>query len=253
MVMRPIASTTMTSPSGRIVRLDAIRISIQVRLAATRYSRELDDPSFLRSVLAAVLALTFAGAGIVFSAGKRARFLVPVSGGLLAAVALFGLLPEVAEETGWLAAVLTVCAGYAVLEAIDRAGVPVCPSCSHSHGFSGPLVIATAVHSFVDGWGMTAPHGAAEALAAVLLLHKIPEGLALGAILRMSAQKPGRAALLAMAAELPTIVGGWIGLRAVPAEWFNYPLAAVAGAYLFLGIHAVRAWLRPVHAHHEPR
>ncbi|HVV43622.1 MAG TPA: ZIP family metal transporter [Bryobacteraceae bacterium] len=211
----------------------------------------MDDPSFLRSVLAAGLALAFAMAGILFSAGRRARYLVPVSGGLLAAVALFGLLPEVAGDIGWVVPLLIAAAGYVLLEAIDRAGVPVCPSCSHSHGFSGPLVIATAIHSFVDGWGMTATHGAGGALTAVLLIHKIPEGLALGAILRMSAQKPGRAALLAIVAESPTIIGGWIGLRVAQASWLDYPLSLAAGAYLFLGLHAVRAWLRPVHTHHE--
>ncbi|HXE64718.1 MAG TPA: ZIP family metal transporter [Bryobacteraceae bacterium] len=212
----------------------------------------MDDPSFLRSVLALALAFAFALAGIFFSAGRRARYLVPVSGGLLAAVALFGLLPEVAGEMGWLVPLLTAAAGYGLLEVIDRAGVPVCPSCSHSHGFSGPLIIGTAIHSFVDGWGMTATHGAAEALTAVLLLHKIPEGLALGAILRMSAQKPGRAALLALLAESPTIVGGWIGLHVAQANWLDYPLSLVAGAYLFLGLHAVRAWWRPVHTHQKP-
>jgi ZIP family zinc transporter len=212
----------------------------------------LDDPSFLRSVLALALAFAFALGGIFFSAGRRARYLVPVSGGLLAAVALFGLLPEVAGEMGWVVSLLIAAAGYALLEVIDRAGVPVCPSCSHSHGFSGPLVIGTAIHSFVDGWGMTASHGAAGALTAVLLLHKIPEGLALGAILRMSAQKPGRAALLALLAESPTIVGGWIGLRVAQANWLGYPLSLVAGAYLFLGLHAVRAWWRPVHTHLKP-
>lgn len=191
-------------------------------------------------------------AGIQVSAGRRARFLIPVSGGLLAAVALFGLLPEVADEIGWALSLLVAAAGYALLESIDRAGVPVCPSCSHSHGFSVPLVVATMIHSFVDGWGMTATHGKAEALTAVLLLHKIPEGLALGAILRMSAQKPARAALLAFMAESPTIIGGWLGLRIAEAYWLNFPLALVAGAYLFLGIHAVRAWTRPVHAHREP-
>jgi len=212
----------------------------------------LDDPSFLRSVLAAGLALAFALAGVLFSGGRRARYLVPVSGCLLASVALFGLLPEVAGDIGWVLSLLVAAVGYGLLEAIDRAGVPVCPSCSHSHGLSGPLVIGTALHSFVDGWGMTAAHGAGQALTAVLLLHKIPEGLALGAILRMSAQKRGRALLLAIVAESPTIIGGWIGLRVAQANWLDYPLSLVAGAYLFLGLHAVRAWMQPVHAHREP-
>lgn len=209
----------------------------------------MDGFPFLPVVLAAGLAIAFAIVGVAVSGGERARILVPVSGGLLAAIALFGLLPEVAEDIGWLVALVLAAVGYALLEIIDRLGVPVCPSCSHSHGFSGPLVIATSVHSFVDGWGMTATHGAAHALVAALLLHKVPEGLALGAILRMSAQKPSRALALAIVAEGPTLIGGWIGLRSAEATWLDYPLSLVGGAYLFLGVHAIRAWLRPVHHH----
>jgi zinc transporter ZupT len=196
------------------------------------------------------------------SGGQRARVLVPVSGGLLAAIALFGLIPETAEDIGWVIALVAAGAGYALLHFFDRAGVPVCPSCSHSHGFSGPLVTATAVHAFVDGWGMVAIrnslpnaplHDAAGPIVAVLLLHKIPEGLALGAILRMSAQKPGRAVALAVLAEGPTVIGGAMGLWLAQASWIDYPLAVVGGAYLFLGTHAIRAWWRPVHVHDAPR
>ncbi len=207
---------------------------------------------FLRVVLAGALAIACGAAGALLSGGHRAHVLVPVSGGLLAAVALFGLIPETAGEIGWLAALLAAGSGYAVLHVFDRLGVPVCPSCSHSHGFSGPLVAATAIHAFVDGWGMMAignTHGAAEPMVAVLLLHKIPEGLALGAILRMSAGTPGRAAALAALAEAPTVLGGVMGFWAAQSDWVDYPLALVAGAYLFLGIGAIRAWVRPSHLH----
>ena len=221
----------------------------------------MTDIAFLQVVLAAVLAIGCAVLGIAISGGGRARVLVPISGGLLAAIALFALMPETAEEIGWPAALLAICAGYGLLEVIDRMGLPVCPSCSHSHGFSMPLVVATAIHAFVDGWGMLAipnaePHAAAGhagsgAIVVALLLHKIPEGLALGAILRMSEQKPGRAFALAILAEGPTVIGGMVGLWAAQASWLDYPLALVAGAYLFLGIHAIRAWARPVHVHHQ--
>ena len=221
----------------------------------------MTDIAFLEVVLAAALAIVCAVLGIAVAGGGRARVLVPVSGGLLAAIALFALMPETAEEIGWPAALLAICAGYGLLEVIDRMGLPVCPSCSHSHGFSTPLVVATAIHAFVDGWGMLAipnadPHAASGhagsgAIVIALLLHKIPEGLALGAILRMSEQKPGRAFVVAILAEGPTVIGGMVGLWVAQATWLDYPLALVAGAYLFLGIHAIRAWARPVHVHHQ--
>lgn len=212
------------------------------------------DLSFLQVVLAAALAIGCAVIGIVASGGRRARVLVPLSGGLLSAIALFALIPETAEGIGWLAAIIAACAGYGLLHLIDSLGMPVCPSCSHSHGFSTPLVAATAIHAFVDGWGMMAVRSATSnggVIAIALLLHKIPEGLALGAILRMSAQKPSRAFWLAAMAEGPTVIGGMVGLWAAEANWLDYPLALVGGAYLFLGIHAIRAWLRPVHIHHN--
>ena len=173
---------------------------------------------------------------------------------MLAAVALFALIPETAGEIGWPVALLAACAGYALLEIFDRLGLPVCPSCSHSHGFSGPLVAATAIHAFVDGWGMMAirgssGHDVSRTILAALLLHKIPEGLALGAILRMSAGHAARAVGLAVLAESPTLIGGVVGMRAAQATWIGYPLALAGGAYLFLGLHAIRAWLRPSHAH----
>jgi hypothetical protein len=208
----------------------------------------------MRVVLAAVLAMACAVVGIAASGGRRARILVPVSGGLLAAVALFALIPETAEEIGWPVALLAAGCGYGLLEIFDRMGLPVCPSCSHSHGFSGPLVAATAIHAFVDGWGMmairaSAAQNAAAAILGVLLLHKIPEGLALGAILRMSAGKARTAVGLAILAESPTVLGGAVGLWAAQAKWIDYPLALAGGAYLFLGVHAIRAWVRPSHVH----
>lgn len=217
------------------------------------------DTSIMRVVLAAGLAMACAVVGIVASGGRRARILVPVSGGLLAAVALFALIPETAGAIGWPVALLAAGVGYGLLETFDRMGLPVCPSCSHSHGFSGPLVAATAIHAFVDGWGMMAIRGssahnaaaqhASEAILGVLLLHKIPEGLALGAILRMSAGKARRAAGLSILAESPTLLGGAMGLWAAQARWIDYPLALAGGAYLFLGMHAIRAWVRPAHVH----
>ena len=214
------------------------------------------NPSFLRAALATILAIACAFGGVAVSGGRRARFLVPIAGALLASVALFGLVPETADEIGWLAALAAAAVGYGALVLLDKLGAPVCPSCSHSHGFSAPLVIATMVHAFVDGWGMTAigstsGRSASGAILLALLLHKIPEGLALGTILRMSAENSWRAAGWAILAEAPTLAGGAFGLSAAQADWVDYPLALAAGAYFFLGLHALLAWLRPSHVHDQ--
>jgi zinc transporter ZupT len=211
----------------------------------------------LAAALGAVLGLSLSGLR------SSARRMVSFSGGLLASVALFGLLPEVGEEIGWSAAMLLLAAGYLMLMGIDRNVYAVCPSCSHDHdhtdcgsalhGFAVPLIIAAALHAFLDGWSIATSQSAAAAglrvsLPLALSVHKIPEGIALGAILLASTSSRGRAFAWCMAAESATLLGAGAGLAMasrVSAHWLNYPLAAAGGCFLYLGYHAVHAeWLR---------
>lgn len=191
---------------------------------------------------ATLIALFFGAAGVRLSGGRRARLLVPLSGLLLGAVAVFGLIPELALEIGWLRAISLAAAGFGILTIFDHLGYPVCPSCSHGGKFAGSLVGATAFHAFVDGWGSVGVSGRgalSAALIAAILLHKVPEGLALGAMLRASTGTISGALLLMAIAEIPTLAGGFAGLGANPGLWVTYPLAIVAGMFLFLGLHAV--------------
>jgi zinc transporter ZupT len=151
--------------------------------------------------------------------------------------------------------------GYLLLQALDRFAFSVCPSCAHDHrhegcheelhGFAAPLLLATTIHAFVDGWGLVAVQlgthtaGAHTAFATALLLHKIPEGLALGTILRAAVDRASTAFLLCALVETATIVGGATGLWLTPASWVSYPLAIAGGTFLFLGVHAVDSdWKR---------
>ncbi|MDE3197728.1 MAG: ZIP family metal transporter [Acidobacteriota bacterium] len=196
------------------------------------------------TVLAAFIALATAFASIALASGRRMRFIVPASGLLLAGVALFGLIPELAGGIGWAWTLLLATAGYALLHLLDHRGYAVCPSCSHGEKFAGSLVAATAVHAFVDGWGIVAVGGQGRAAAAItlaILLHKAPEGFALGAMLRASTPTVSRAVVMCLAAELPTIAGGGAGRWATPPEWADYMLAFVSGTFLFLGSHAITA------------
>lgn len=161
-------------------------------------------------------------------------------------VALFGLLPELGHTTGWAPTLGLGALGYALLAVLDRFGVPVCPSCSHGEAFLSALVAAVAVHALVDGWSMVAvsvasPGSISAAISTAVILHKVPEGIALGALIRPAAATRSAAIALCAAAELPTVVGGALGLWATPAEWINYPLALAMGTFLFLGTHAVFA------------
>src|SRR5579864_4385999 len=144
------------------------------------------------SLLAAMIGIAGACAGAYASmAHGRARVFVPVSGAILLAVSLFSILPEMAGEAGWLRAVALYGCGYLLLFVVDRYIHPVCPSCSHTHdhghcevelhGFSVPLVTATAIHAFIDGWGMAVAQSAGAGsmrttIPLAVLLHKVPEG-----------------------------------------------------------------------------
>jgi zinc transporter ZupT len=207
-------------------------------------------------VLATLVAVSSAGAGVaLLGHGRHTRMLIPLSGGLLIGVAAFGLIPELVLDIGWIRGLGLVALGYLLLQGLDRFAFSVCPSCAHDHshegcaeplhGFAGPLLAATSIHAFVDGWGLVAVRmgthtpGAETAFTAALLLHKIPEGLALGTILRASVGRASTAFLLCALVETATVVGGGAGLWLTPANWVSYPLAIAGGTFLFLGVHAV--------------
>jgi len=188
---------------------------------------------------------------------------VPLSAGLLLGVALFGLVPELAGELGWPLSLPLFAAGYGALLLTDRYVYPVCPTCSHDHdhnacatelhGFAGPLILAMAAHSFLDGWSiatvqLAAPLGLRVAVPLAITLHKLPEGIALGGILL--AAMPWRAKALAwcLLAEGATLAGGALGVVLGPrlgTRWITYPLAITAGWLLYLGYHAIHEeWKR---------
>ena len=154
-------------------------------------------------------------------------------------------------------------AGYGALLLVNRFVYRVCPTCAHDHdhnacstelhGFAAPLIVAATVHSFLDGWSvatvqLAVPLGLRVAVPLAVALHKLPEGIALGGILR-AAVKSRKAALgWAMLAEGSTLAGGSLGLLMGPhlgSEWITYPMGIAAGWLFYLGYHAVHEeWKR---------
>jgi zinc transporter ZupT len=213
----------------------------------------------LLALLAALIGITGACTGAFLPvAHGRARVFVPLSGAVLLAVSLFSILPETAGKSGWLRTIILYEAGYGLLFLVDRYVHPVCPSCSHSHdhghcevelhGFSVPLLIATSVHSFIDGWSMTIAQMATggsmrTTIPVAVLLHKIPEGLALGVMLRASFKSRMAAAGWGAAAESFTVAGAVVALTLSPGMWASDLLAVAGGTFLYLGLHAVHGAL----------
>lgn len=216
------------------------------------------------AVLATAAAVAGALAGLFLrGAGRGTRVIVPFAGGLLVGIAVFGLFPELVVEIGWVRGLALFASGYLLLLGINRFLFPVCPSCSHDHdhdvcaaalhGFAGPLLSAAVIHSALDGWSIVtaqwaAPAGVRLTLPLAVVLHKVPEGIALGAILR--AALPSRATAFAwcVLAEGATLLGGAAGLQLAPLmgqAWLSYPLAIAGGFFFYLGFHAVHGeWKR---------
>lgn len=211
-----------------------------------------------------VFALGLAGAAVglrLEGVPRLSHKLLTFSGLVLIAMGAFWLVPEIAVHYGMAGGLLWVAVGFALLWTVDRYVYPVCPSCSHTHehehcheelhGFAVPLIVASGLHSFLDGWSMLASQGGPERLRlAVVLaigLHKIPEGLALGAILRASTKAEWRAWLGCILAQSMTVVGGacalWLAPRA-GTQWVGGLLGLAGGSFIYLGYHAVEPELR---------
>lgn len=217
-------------------------------------------------VLVTLIAILSAAAGVrLESVQALSRRMVPFSGGVLMGVALFWVLPEMAEFFGWAWSIAWIGAGFAALWAIDRFVYPLCPACSGTHahehcaeelhGFAGPLLAAAALHSALDGWGLAAAHsstfngasGFGGAFVIGIAFHKVPEGIALGAIARAALPSRWAAVAWCAVAQSATLAGG--GLETLFASHLNardlHALLAIAGgSFLYLGGHAVHGEIR---------
>ncbi len=209
----------------------------------------------------AVLAAICCAAGVWAGGAHRlSGIAIAFGGGLLAGVVLFSTLPEIAREIGPGAGATGVLAGFAALWAVNRWIYPVCPSCAHTHdhdactarlhGFAVPLIAAAALHNLLDGWAVAWSAGTAAGGTVMfgVLLHKGPEALALGAILRAAFRAPGVALGAGLAIQSAMLFGGagaaWLAPR-IGSGWAPYALAPAGGTLLFLGIHAVHGeWRR---------
>lgn len=208
------------------------------------------------------MASAFLGVWLT-SLPEISRRVIPLSGAILVLVSLFWVLPELVREFGLLPGAGLMAAGFGALLVIDKYVYSVCPACSHTHdhdschtplhGFAVPLILAALLHSFFDGWMLAAGNepGAGAVGPAILIgvaLHKIPEGLAFGVIVRAALKSRARAFFFAGLVQGIMLAGGFVEYVASPFlgnRWVTVLLAFGGGTFLYLGSHAVHSeWKR---------
>ena len=226
--------------------------------------------SFGSLLLFTLFAMVSAIVGVwLTSMPEISRRVIPFSGAVLVMVSLFWVLPELVAEFGFPLGVGLMTGGFAVLFIVDRYIYAVCPACSHTHdhdscltslhGFAGPLILAAFLHNVFDGWMLAAGNeqGAGAAGSGILLgvaIHKLPEGLAFGVIVRAAMKSRSKAFLVAGLTQGMMLAGGVLEQVASPYmgnRWVALLLAFGGGTFLYLGYHAVHAEWRRRTAHHK--
>lgn len=195
-----------------------------------------------------LLAILGVVVGILLGESQRfSSYLAAAGGGLLFGISLFWLIPEIASTSGWTAAVGMTAATCVILAFADHLFIHM--GHASRQVALGPILAATAMHSFLDGWsvralstlriaGVTGPLG--------LALHKVPEGIAIGWIARRTLRSSWKAISAAVGVELATLVGAYVEPRASASGeaafgtwWTAAVIAIVSGSFLFVAIHAV--------------
>jgi zinc transporter ZupT len=211
-------------------------------------------------------ALAVGGGALGASLGtshRRLCALISLGAGSLLGVTAFAILPESFQTLSWWGLLVALASGYALFAVITKYVYHVCPACAASHfdeatthrfsEIAAAMMIALAIHCTADGIALAAGHQADTthdvggrildlSLVIAVCVHKIPEGLALGALLLGAGFKQSQTIERVAAVEAATLLGGllgWLSLRNVPASWLHAVVAHIGGGFLFLAAHAV--------------
>ncbi len=189
---------------------------------------------------------------------ERLCRLISFAAGTLLGVTLFSIVPETIEAMPLWKAAVGLASGYIVFLLISHYVFHVCPACAASHfdeatthrfsEIAAAMVIALGLHSTMDGLALALGKeselagGLDASLLMAICVHKVPEGLALCALLLAAGLRKGTALGWVAAVEATTLLGGAVGLWIAPRIsdiWLDLIMAHVGGGFVFLAFHAV--------------
>ena len=220
------------------------------------------------SIAYVVLAFALAVGGGAMGASlgtshQRLCALISLGAGTLLGVTVFAILPESLETLHWWGVLVAMGSGYAVFLVVSRYVYHICPACAASHfdeaaahhfsEIAAAMMLALAIHCTADGLALAAGYEAEVthapggrvldfSLILAICVHKVPEGLALGALLLGAGFTRAQTMARIAAVESTTLLGGvlgWAFLHHISAFWLDAAVAHVGGGFLFLAVHAV--------------
>ena len=163
------------------------------------------------------------------------------AGGFMIAVALIDLFPEALARGGRGAAIVAL-GGYLAVHVTQHVIGTHFHFGEETHAVSEAVSVAALVglllHTFVDGVAVASGlevGGAVGALVFIaVILHKVPEGLAISSLFLAAGQGRRRALLAAGALGVATIAG--VALTSQVAPLREHGLALAAGVTLYVGM-----------------
>ena len=201
------------------------------------------------SRLAVAYTLLAAVANVVGAAAVASRSkwslpalekLIALSAGFMVSVAILDLAPEAIEQHGAGAAPL-ILTGFLLVHLTQHTLVPHFHFGEEVHEVTKAVSVSALagllLHTFVDGVAITSGFDVRASLGFLvfiaILLHKLPEGLAISSIFLASGSSRRRAMLAGASLGVATIVGGLMTGLVAPLR--EYGLAFAAGVSLYVG------------------
>jgi len=186
---------------------------------------------------------------------KRA---LPWTAGVLLGVSIFWILPEMAQDQGWIATG-AVFGSLLLLGWIDRCISPICPfcaaglhlkkaghvadSCRHAITLGWPFLTFACIHTFFDGWTIALSAAARPSSSTVALswgatVHKLPESVAIGVLAARltSSRKSAAGAVLLIQAVMTAggVLSVWAGN--MDAQWTEVSAIPACAFLLLFGL-----------------
>ena len=197
-----------------------------------------------------IYAAAAAGANLLGAAAVLGRsrwsmraldVMLAFAAGFMIAVALIDLLPAALTRGGHVAAVVAL-GGYLAVHITQHVIGTHFHFGEETHLVSEAVSISALVglllHTFVDGVAVASGFGIGGAVGALVftavLLHKVPEGLAISSLFLAAGQSKGRALLAAGALGVATILG--VLLTGEIGALREHGLALSAGVTLYVGM-----------------
>ena len=220
----------------------------------------MNSTAIIYTAIAASANLIGAAAVVAHSkwSVKALENMVALSAGFMISVALLDLTPDAIKFHGESAA-LVILIGYLLVHLTQHTLAPHFHFGEEVHHVSKMVSFSALaglmLHTFVDGVAIASGFGVSHALGMLvfiaILLHKLPEGLAISSLFLASGESR-RAALAASAAlAVSSLLGAFLTLQVPLLGEYGLPLAA--GVTLYVGasnlvpeFQGKREWRLPI-------